>query len=45
MGSIMEGTKMKYRVWAIGLYLYLTSLNGISSMKLHRKLGIGQKAA
>lgn len=45
MGTVMEGTKMPYRVWAIGLYLFTTNLKGISSMKLHRELGIGQKAA
>ena len=44
-GSVMEGTKLKYRVWAIGIYLFTTNLKGISSMKLHRELGIGQKAA
>ena len=44
-GTVMEGTKMPYRVWAIGLYLFTTNLKGVSSMKLHRELGIGQKAA
>ncbi len=44
-GSIMEGSKLPYRVWAISLYLFTTNLKGISSMKLHRELGIGQKAA
>ena len=44
-GTIMEGSKLPYRVWAIGLYLYTTNLKGLSSMKLHRELGIGQKAA
>ena len=36
---------MPYRVWAIGIYLFTTNIKGISSMKLHRELGIGQKAA
>ena len=45
MGTVMEGTKMKYRVWAIGIYLFTTNIKGVSSMKLHRELGIGQKAA
>ena len=44
-GTVMEGTKLPYRVWAIGLYLFTTNLKGVSSMKLHRELGIGQKAA
>ena len=45
MGTVMEGTKLKYRVWAIGIYLFTTNIKGISSMRLHRELGIGQKAA
>ena len=44
-GTVMEGTKMSYRVWAIGIYLFMTNIKGISSMRLHRELGIGQKAA
>ena len=44
-GTVMEGTKLKYRVWAIGIYLFTTNIKGISSMRLHRELGIGQKAA
>ena len=44
-GTIMEGTKLKYRVWAIGIYLFTTNIKGVSSMKLHRELGITQKSA
>ena len=44
-GTVMEGSKLPYRVWAIAIYLFTTNLKGISSMKLHRELGIGQKAA
>ena len=44
-GTVMEGSKLSYRVWAIGLYLFTTNLKGISSMKLHRELGISQKSA
>jgi len=29
----------------VGIYLFSTNLKGVSSMKLHRELGIGQKAA
>ena len=43
--SVMEGSKLSYRVWAVGIYLLSTNIKGISSMKLHRDLGIGQKAA
>ncbi len=44
-GTIMEGTKLKYRVWAIGIYLFTTNIKGVSSMRLHRELGITQKSA
>lgn len=45
VGTVMEGSKLPYRVWAIAIYLYATNLKGVSSMKLHRELGISQKAA
>ena len=41
----MEGSNLKYRPWAIAISLFTTNIKGISSMKLHRELGIGQKAA
>ena len=41
----MEHTKLKYRVWAIGIYLYAKNIKGVSSMRLHRELGITQKSA
>ena len=44
-GMIMEGTKLGYRVWAIAFYLLATNLKGVSSMKLHRDLGVTQKTA
>ena len=45
MGTVMERTKLPYRLWAIGIYLFMTNLKGVSSMKLHRELGITQKSA
>ena len=44
-GTVMEGSNLKYRVWAIAVYLLTTSLKSVSSMKLHRDLGITQKSA
>ena len=44
-GTVMEGSKLPYRVWATAIYLFTTNLKGISSMKLHRELGITQKSA
>ena len=45
IGTVMEGTKLPYRAWAVGIYLMSVNLKGISSMQLHRELKIGQKAA
>lgn len=44
-GTVMESTKLPYRTWAIGLYLHATNIKGVSSMRLHRELGITQKSA
>lgn len=44
-GSLLQGSHLGYRVWALAIYLMTTSLKGVSSMKLHRDLGITQKAA
>ena len=44
-GTIMQGSNLGYRVWAIATYLMTTNLKGISSMKLHRELGITQRSA
>ena len=45
MGTAMEGSNLGYQTWAIAIYLLTTSLKGVSSMKLHRDLGITQKSA
>ena len=44
-GSAMDSSNIGYQKWAIALYLFATSLKGVSSMKLHRDLGIAQKSA
>lgn len=44
-GTLMQSSKIGYRVWAMAIYLLTTSLKGVSSMKLHRDLGITQKTA
>jgi transposase-like protein len=44
-GTPMQSSKLPLRKWAIGIYLCLTSLKSVSSMKLHRDLGISQPAA
>lgn len=45
VGTIFEGSNIPLRKWVIAIYLHLTSLKGVSSMKLHRDLGITQKSA
>ena len=44
-GTAMEHSKLPLQKWAIAIYLQVTSLKGVSSMKLHRDLGITQKSA
>ena len=44
-GTVMEGSNLKYRAWAVAIYLFTTNIKGVSSMKLRRELGISQKAA
>ena len=43
--TLMHGSNIEYQKWAIAIYLMSTSLKGVSSMKLHRDLGITQKSA
>ncbi|MCY3851967.1 MAG: IS1595 family transposase [Gammaproteobacteria bacterium] len=43
--TLMHGSPKGYRVWAIMIYLMVTNLKGVSSMKLHRDLEITQKTA
>lgn len=45
MGTALERSKVPLRKWAIAIYLELTSLKGVSSMKLHRDLGVTQRTA
>ena len=44
-GSVMQSSKLGYQTWAIAIYLFNTNIKGVSSMKLHRDLGITQKSA
>ena len=41
----MESSKLGFQVWAVALYQVTTNLKGVSSMKLHRDLGITQRSA
>ena len=44
-GSVMHRSHIPLRKWVIAIYLWATSLKGVSSMKLHRDLNITQKSA
>jgi len=44
-GTPMQASKIPLRKWAIAIYLCLTSLKSVSSMKLHRDLGVSQPTA
>ncbi len=44
-GTVMEASNIGCQKWAIAIYLALTSLKSISSMKLYRDLEISQKSA
>lgn len=44
-GTVMQSSKVALQKWVIAIYLMSTSLKGVSSMKLHRDLGVTQKTA
>ena len=43
--TVMHSSNIPLSKWALASYLMSTSLKGVSSMKLHRDLGITQKSA
>ena len=44
-GTIMHDSRLSLGKWALAFFLFSTNLKGVSSMKLHRDLGITQKSA
>ena len=44
-GTVMARSNLKYRAWAVGIYMFMTNIKGISSTHLRRELKISQKAA
>ena len=44
-GTVLADSNLSLGKWAMAFYLYSTNLKGVSSMKLHRDLGITQKSA
>ena len=43
--TVMRGSTLGYRKWLLALYMMLTNLKGVSSVKLHRDLKIRQPSA
>ena len=44
-GTILERSHVPLRKWAFAMYLEITNLKSISSMKLHRDIGVSQPTA
>ena len=44
-GTVLRRSHISLQNWAFGIYLEVTNLKGVSSMKLHRDVGISQKSA
>ena len=43
--TLMESSNLGFQTWTVAAYLLMTSLKSVSSMKLHRDLGITQRSA
>ena len=44
-GTPLQDSRLPLRKWVFAIYLYVTHLKGVSSMKLHRDLKVTQKTA
>lgn len=45
VGTVFERSKIKLHVWLLAVHLVCAAKNGMSSMELHRILGVTQKTA
>src|SRR6266496_6813052 len=45
VGTVYENSKVDLRTWFAAIYLVTSSKKGISSLQLHRQLGVTQKTA
>ena len=45
LGTALESSKIPLKKWVWAIYLHLTSLKGVSSVKLGRDIGVSQKTA
>ena len=44
-GTTLQNSRLPLRKWAFAVYIYVTNLKSVSSMKLHRDLKVTQKTA
>ena len=44
-GTLLEYTQLPLRKWVYAIYLHVTNPKGVSSMKLHRAIGVSQPKA
>lgn len=44
-GTVLQRSNVPLQKWAIAVYLCVTNLKSVSSMKLHRDIGVSQKTA
>ena len=44
-GTALQSSRLPLRKWVFAVYLYVTNLKSISSMKLHRDINVTQKTA
>ena len=44
-GTPLQHSRVPLRKWVFAIYLYVTHLKGVSSLKLHRDLNVTQKTA
>ena len=45
INTVMHGSNLSYRKWALAIYAMITNPKGVSSTRMHRKLGITQRTA
>ena len=43
-GTALASSKVSFKKWTFAIYLHMTNLEGVSSIKLHRDIGVSQAA-
>ena len=44
-GTIMHASNLRYRTWVLAIYMLTANADKVSSMQMHRELGVTQKTA